>query len=120
MLSSLVKENAEKQAKIREMNDNNRKEALAATETVTNLMTDSVQSSMLEVFAAQKKLEKEVKGLQSNTHHFSRQTHQWYDMITEFNGGLKDVGDFQNWAKTVEWDMKHIASALDYVSKTES
>ncbi len=32
----------------------------------------------------------------------------------------QDVGDFQNWAKTVEWDMKNIASALDYVSRSDS
>lgn len=30
------------------------------------------------------------------------------------------VGDFQNWAKTVEWDMKNIASALDYVQKSDA
>ena len=28
-------------------------------------------------------------------------------------------GDFQNWAKTVEWDMKYIASALDYVAQSD-
>ncbi len=32
---------------------------------------------------------------------------------------MQEVGDFQNWAKTVEWDMRNIASALDYVAKSD-
>ena len=41
-------------------------------------------------------------------------------MVKTFNGSLKGVGDFQNWAKTVEWDMRNIASALDYVTKSDA
>ena len=32
----------------------------------------------------------------------------------------QECGDFQNWAKTVEWDMKNIASALDYVQREDA
>mmetsp|Transcript_68628 Transcript_68628/g.143201 ORF Transcript_68628/g.143201 Transcript_68628/m.143201 type:complete len:159 (-) Transcript_68628:55-531(-) len=120
MLSSLVKDYQSKQAKLKEINDQNRREALGATETVANMMSDTVTCNVDEVFAAQKKLEKEVKGLQTNTSHFAKQTRQWVEMIDEFNTNLKEVGDFQNWAKTVEWEMKHIASCLEYVAKSDS
>mmetsp|Transcript_59405 Transcript_59405/g.139963 ORF Transcript_59405/g.139963 Transcript_59405/m.139963 type:complete len:159 (-) Transcript_59405:259-735(-) len=120
MLSSLVKDYQSKQSKLKDINEQNRKEALAATETVANLVTDGVTTNVTEVFATQKKLEKEVKGLQTNTSHFAKQTRQWLEMIDDFNNNLKEVGDFQNWAKTVEWDMKNIASALDYVARTDS
>jgi hypothetical protein len=43
---------------------------------VSNVMNDSLVERANEVFAAQRKLEKEVKGLQTNTAHFSRQTGQ--------------------------------------------
>ena len=89
MLSAIVKESQAKQAKIRANNDRNRKEALAATESVSNLMTESVQESVNEVYGAQNKLEKEVKGLQTNTAHFAKQTYQWLEMIKAFNGSLK-------------------------------
>jgi hypothetical protein len=89
MLSAIVKESQAKQAKIKSINDRNRKEALAATESVANLMTDNVQESVNEVYAAQNKLEKEVKGLQTNTAHFAKQTYQWLEMIKTFNGSLK-------------------------------
>jgi len=89
MLSAIVKDSQAKQAKIKAYNDRNRKEALAATESVANLMTDGVQESVNEVFVAQNKLEKEVKGLQTNTAHFAKQTYQWLEMIKAFNGSLK-------------------------------
>ena len=89
MLSALVKESQAKQAKLKVLNDSNRKEALAATESVVNLMTDGVQESVNEVYAAQNKLEKEVKGLQTNTAHFAKQTYQWLEMIKAFNSSLK-------------------------------
>mmetsp|Transcript_16461 Transcript_16461/g.33793 ORF Transcript_16461/g.33793 Transcript_16461/m.33793 type:complete len:158 (-) Transcript_16461:54-527(-) len=120
MLSTVAKEYQVKQLKLKEVNEQNRKEALAATETVANLVTDPVTTNVSEVFATQRKLEMEVKGLQTNTSHFAKQTRQWLEMIDDFNANLKEVGDFQNWAKTVEWDMKNIASALDYVSRSDS
>jgi hypothetical protein len=92
MLSAIVKESQAKQLKIKARNDRNRKEAMAATESVTNLMTENVQDSVNEVYAAQSKLEKEVKGLQTNTAHFAKQTYQWLEMIKTFNGSLKVGG----------------------------
>mmetsp|Transcript_6380 Transcript_6380/g.16098 ORF Transcript_6380/g.16098 Transcript_6380/m.16098 type:complete len:139 (-) Transcript_6380:372-788(-) len=117
MLSSLVKEHQVKQGKLREIGDQNKKAVLAASDSVANVLTDGLNERVHQVFAAQKKLEKEAKGLQTNTAHFAKQSQQWLDMIKTFNSSLKEVGDFQNWAKTVEWDMRNIASALDYVSR---
>ena len=78
-----------KQAKLKEICEQNRKAALAATETVVNLMGDTVNDSVTDVFVAEKKLEKESKGLQTNTAHFAKQTHQWLEMIKQFNNNLK-------------------------------
>ena len=89
MLSAIVKESQGKQAKIKARNDRNRKEAMAATESVVNLMTDNVRERVNEVFASQNKLEKEVRGLQTNTAHFAKQTYQWLEMVKSFNGSLK-------------------------------
>ena len=88
-LSEILKEHQAKQAKLREINDQNRKAALAATESVVNLMADSIGDSVADVFVAEKKLEKETKGLQTNTAHFAKQTHQWLDMMKQFNTNLK-------------------------------
>eukprot|EP00285_Hemiselmis_virescens_P011307 CAMPEP_0173381568 /NCGR_PEP_ID=MMETSP1356-20130122/3961_1 /TAXON_ID=77927 ORGANISM="Hemiselmis virescens, Strain PCC157" /NCGR_SAMPLE_ID=MMETSP1356 /ASSEMBLY_ACC=CAM_ASM_000847 /LENGTH=119 /DNA_ID=CAMNT_0014335445 /DNA_START=237 /DNA_END=593 /DNA_ORIENTATION=- len=118
MLSSMVKEHQAKQGLLKVVTEDNKRAALAATDTVSNVMGDALAERATEVFAAQRKLEKEVKGLQTNTAHFSKQSGQWLDMVKKFNRSLKELGDFQNWAKTVEWDMRNIQSALDYVGKT--
>ena len=88
-MEDIIKEHQAKQAKLKEINDQNRKAALAATESVVNLMADSIGDSVADVFVAEKKLEKETKGLQTNTAHFARQTHQWLDMMKQFNTNLK-------------------------------
>ncbi len=38
-------------------------------------------------------------------------------MIENFNQSLKELGDVENWAKTIETDMVSIASALEYAYK---
>lgn len=78
-----------KQGKLREISDKNKKAALAATESVSNVMTDELNERANEVFAAQKKLEKEARGLQTNTAHFAKQSQQWLEMIKTFNNSLK-------------------------------
>jgi hypothetical protein len=78
-----------KQLKIRDINDQNRKAVLASSDSVANVMTDNLNEKVREVFNAQKKLEKEVKGLQTNTAHFAKQSQQWLDMIRTFNSSLK-------------------------------
>eukprot|EP00283_Hemiselmis_rufescens_P011543 CAMPEP_0173420378 /NCGR_PEP_ID=MMETSP1357-20121228/1889_1 /TAXON_ID=77926 /ORGANISM="Hemiselmis rufescens, Strain PCC563" /LENGTH=115 /DNA_ID=CAMNT_0014383159 /DNA_START=229 /DNA_END=573 /DNA_ORIENTATION=+ len=115
MLSSMVKDHQAKQGLLKQVSDENRRAALAASDTACNVMGDALAERADEVFAAQRKLEKEVKGLQTNTAHFAKQSGQWLDMVRKFNTSLKELGDFQNWAKTVEWDMRNIQSALDYV-----
>ncbi len=78
-----------KQVKIREINDQSKKALLASSDSVANVMTDNLNEKVREVFNAQKKLEKEAKGLQTNTAHFAKQSQQWLDMIKTFNSSLK-------------------------------
>lgn len=47
---------------------------------------------------------------------FSKQTTQWVQMIEGFNTALKELGDIDNWVKTIERDMATIATSLEYVA----
>lgn len=44
---------------------------------------------------------------------FAKQTSRWINMVNDFDKALKEVGDFENWVKVMEWDMQSVATALE-------
>lgn len=38
-------------------------------------------------------------------------------MLENFNQSLKELGDVENWARTIETDITTLASALEYAYK---
>ena len=44
---------------------------------------------------------------------FAKQTTRWINMVNDFDKALKEVGDFENWVKVMEWDMQSVATALE-------
>ncbi|XP_039652442.1 biogenesis of lysosome-related organelles complex 1 subunit 1, partial [Perca fluviatilis] len=70
-----------------------------------------------QAYVNQRKLDHEVKTLQVQASQFSKQTAQWISMVEGFNQALKEIGDVENWARSIEMDMRTIATALEYVHK---
>eukprot|EP00027_Filamoeba_sp_ATCC50430_P000328 CAMPEP_0168557000 /NCGR_PEP_ID=MMETSP0413-20121227/9184_1 /TAXON_ID=136452 /ORGANISM="Filamoeba nolandi, Strain NC-AS-23-1" /LENGTH=118 /DNA_ID=CAMNT_0008587987 /DNA_START=26 /DNA_END=382 /DNA_ORIENTATION=- len=117
MLSKLVKEHQVKQTKTRDEIEQKKKIATKSVGNFTNELLDTVNSGVAQVFVNQQRLESETQQLQQQTKRFAKQTNQWISMIDNFNAALKEIGDVENWAKTIENDMKGIATALEYVQK---
>eukprot|EP01132_Coremiostelium_polycephalum_P008550 gene8550-10514_t len=115
MLSKLLKEHNNHVNKLKEENEQLRKEAISSVGNVTNGLMDSVNSGVACVFINQKKLENEARILQNNTAKFSKQTNQWISLIDNFNNSLKEIGDVENWSRTIENDMKNILQTIDYL-----
>ncbi|KYQ89706.1 GCN5-like 1 domain-containing protein [Tieghemostelium lacteum] len=115
MLSKLVKEHQTHINKIKDENEVLRKEAINSIGTVTNGLLDSVNQGVASIFANQKKIENEARTLQTNTAKFSKQTSQWISLIENFNNSLKEIGDVENWAKTIENDMYNISNVIEYL-----
>lgn len=67
----------------------------------------------------QKRLDAEAKNLNVNANNFAKQTHQWLTLIENFSSSLKELGDVENWAKTIEKDMKCVTAALEIAYKIE-
>ena len=65
----------------------------------------------------QKKLDAEAKQLQVSATNFAKQTQSWLHLIESFSGALKEIGDVENWARSIEGDMRTIATALEYSYK---
>jgi len=67
----------------------------------------------------QKRLDSEAKNLNVAANNFSKQTQQWLTLIENFSSALKELGDVENWAKTIEKDMRSITAALEIAYKIE-
>ncbi|XP_072349781.1 biogenesis of lysosome-related organelles complex 1 subunit 1-like isoform X1 [Scyliorhinus torazame] len=75
------------------------------------------QTRVAQAYVNQRKLDNEVKTLQIQAAQFAKQTQQWLGMVDSFNQALKEIGDVENWARSIEMDMRTIATALEYVYK---
>ncbi|XP_002734244.1 biogenesis of lysosome-related organelles complex 1 subunit 1-like [Saccoglossus kowalevskii] len=120
MLSVLLKEHQAKQAARREIQEKRRREAIAASSLFTHALVDNLNSGVAQAYVNQKKLDAEAKQLQSHAAQFTKQTMQWLQMMEHFNQALKEIGDVENWAKSIETDMRTVSSALEYAYKDQS
>ncbi|GBN60827.1 Biogenesis of lysosome-related organelles complex 1 subunit 1 [Araneus ventricosus] len=74
-------------------------------------------SSVAQAYLNQKRLDYESKQLHANVTNFAKQTAQWLQLVENFSQVLKEIGDVENWARSIENDMSTISSALEYAYK---
>ncbi|EGW12537.1 Biogenesis of lysosome-related organelles complex 1 subunit 1 [Cricetulus griseus] len=84
---------------------------------IANPLPKVVEKGVAQAYMNQRKLDHEVKTLQVQAAQFAKQTGQWIGMVENFNQALKEIGDVENWARSIELDMRTIATALEYVYK---
>uniref|UniRef100_A0A3B5RBF2 Glutaminase 2b (liver, mitochondrial) n=2 Tax=Xiphophorus maculatus TaxID=8083 RepID=A0A3B5RBF2_XIPMA len=113
MLSRLLKEHQAKQNERKELQEKRRREAIAAATCLTEALVDHLNVGVAQAYVNQRKLDHEVKTLQVQANQFSKQTAQWISMVEGFNQALKEIGDVENWARSIEMDMRTIATALE-------
>lgn len=74
---------------------------------------------MATAYINQKRLDAEAKNLHVAANNFSKQTQQWLNLIDNFSSSLKELGDVENWSRTIEKDMHSITAALEVAYKLE-
>ncbi|XP_059400092.1 biogenesis of lysosome-related organelles complex 1 subunit 1-like [Carassius carassius] len=117
MLSRLLKEHQAKQNERKESQERRRREAIAAATSLTEALVDHLNVGVAQAYVNQRKLDNEVKTLQVQASQFAKQTAQWINMVENFNQALKEIGDVENWARSIEMDMRTVTTALEYVHK---
>jgi len=117
MLSSLLKEHQVKQQARKELQDKRQADAIAAANTLTNAVVDSLNLKIGHAYSNQRRLDSEARKLQSSAATLAKQTTQWLQLIDNFNQALKEIGDVENWAKTIESDMQLISKSLELAYK---
>ncbi|KYM82296.1 Biogenesis of lysosome-related organelles complex 1 subunit 1 [Atta colombica] len=117
MLSAIVKEHQSKQAVRKERQEQKRKEAVQAASNLTQALVDHLNVGVAQAYLNQKKLDAEAKQLQHSATNFAKQTQLWLNLVESFSSSLKEIGDAENWARSIEGDMRTIATALEYSYK---
>ncbi|XP_075166712.1 biogenesis of lysosome-related organelles complex 1 subunit 1 [Haematobia irritans] len=118
MLNSMAKEHQAKQAKRKQEQEIRRKEAIEASNDLTKALVEHLNVGVAQAYLNQKKLDAEAKQLHVGATNFAKQTQQWLQLIDNFSSALKELGDVENWARSIETDMQIIQSTLEIAYKT--
>lgn len=74
--------------------------------------------SVAQAYLNQKRLDAEAKQLHVGATNFAKQTQQWLQLIDNFSSALKELGDVENWARSIESDMRVVQGTLEIAYKT--
>ncbi|XP_030563005.1 biogenesis of lysosome-related organelles complex 1 subunit 1 [Drosophila novamexicana] len=118
MLTSMVKEHHAKQSKRKQEQEVRRKEAIEASNELTQSLVDHLNVGVAQAYLNQKRLDVEAKQLHVGATNFAKQTHQWLQLIDNFSSALKELGDVENWARSIEGDMQVVQQTLELAYKT--
>jgi hypothetical protein len=94
-----------------------RREAVSAVGAVTEGLANAVNDGVARIFVAQRKIDAESRALQANAAKFAKQTAAWIKLVDQFNTALKEVGDIQTWAKTIEADLQVVCATLESIQR---
>ncbi|CAL4105844.1 unnamed protein product, partial [Meganyctiphanes norvegica] len=119
MLSSMVKEHQVKQHARKEEQAKKQNKAVAHLSLLSQILILLLIVCVAQAYLNQKRLDSEASQLEQSATSFQRQTHHWLGLVASFADALKEVGHVQNWASTIETDMKTISTALEYAYKVE-
>ncbi|KAI1288100.1 Biogenesis of lysosome-related organelles complex 1 subunit 1 [Halotydeus destructor] len=117
MLSSMVKQHQLKQLGKKENVERKKQEALTAANLLSNSLVDHLNEGVAQAYLNQRKLDSEAKQLQSNINNFSKQATQWRELMEGLNKAVNELGDVENWSKSIEADMRLISTSLEYAYK---
>ncbi|PON66186.1 Biogenesis of lysosome-related organelles complex 1 subunit [Trema orientale] len=111
-LLQIVHDHHQSSVRLREITEKAKKEAIKNAARVSDLLVDAVNGGVQECFVNEKRIELETRALAATIARFMKQTDQWLASTHAFNTAVKEIGDFENWMKTMEFDCKSIVAAI--------
>ncbi|KAF4375605.1 hypothetical protein F8388_011591 [Cannabis sativa] len=111
-LLQLVHDHHQSSLRLRQINEKAKKDAIKNAARVSNLLVDAVNGGVQECFVNEKRIELEIRALTATITRFMKQTDQWLTATHAFNTAVKEIGDFENWMKTMEFDCKSVVAAI--------
>ncbi|KAL6653345.1 hypothetical protein ACP70R_008923 [Stipagrostis hirtigluma subsp. patula] len=89
-----------------------KKDALRSAVRVADLLVDTVDGGVQELFVNEKRIELEARALLGTIARYGKQTDQWLAATGAVNSVLKEIGDIENWMKIMDFDCKSINAAI--------
>ncbi|CAM0950487.1 unnamed protein product [Alopecurus aequalis] len=89
-----------------------KKNALRSASRVSGHLVEAVDGGVQELFVNEKRIELEARALLGTIARYRKQTDQWLAATNELNSVLKEIGDFENWMKIMDFDCKSINAAI--------
>ncbi|CAN6454196.1 unnamed protein product [Victoria cruziana] len=111
-LLRLVEDYHNKTYLIRENAERSKKAAFSAAQRTSELLLDTVNGGVQVSFTNEKLVEAEIRALAVTVARYLKQTNQWLAISCSMNSILKEIGDFENWMKTMDYECKSINAAL--------
>lgn len=120
MYASMLKEHLKSQEQFRNEINSKRVSAEKAIECWTGESVMELNNGIAQAYLNQHKLDNEVRKLQSNVCKLTKQVQQWMIVCNSLNGAVKDIGDVSTWTKTIQKDIKYVASAIEELNKPQN
>ncbi|KAM7258971.1 hypothetical protein ACFE04_014712 [Oxalis oulophora] len=76
------------------------------------ISVETVNGGVQECFINEKRIEFEIRSLATSITRFMKLSDQWLAASHAINTAVKEIGDFENWMKTMEFDCKTITTAI--------
>lgn len=111
-LLQMINDHNQVSAELRERTEKAKKEAVRTAIRVSDQLVNTVNGGVQEIFVNEKRIEMEIRALASTIMRFTKQTDQWLAASHSINTAVKEIGDFENWMKTMELDCKSISAAI--------
>ncbi|KAL1192750.1 Biogenesis of lysosome-related organelles complex 1 subunit 1 [Cardamine amara subsp. amara] len=111
-LLQLIDDNRRSSLQLREKTERSRKEAIRHGARTADLLVKAVNGGVEECFINEKRIETEIRNLAVTVARFGKQTDQWLAATHAVNSAVKEIGDFENWMTTMEFDCKKITAAI--------
>ncbi len=112
-MQNLVREHAVARQALKDENDELHRQVVASVGDVSSGLLDSVNKDVAQAFLNEKQIESEIAKLQAETAEFVKRSQQWVSLVSGFNTSIKEIGDVENWSRTIESDMNDVATRLE-------
>ncbi|KAL5860552.1 hypothetical protein ACOSQ3_001867 [Xanthoceras sorbifolium] len=111
-LLQLVQNHQHSSLRLREQTERAKKESIINAKRVSDLLMDALNGGVQDSYVIEKSIEIEIRTLAATIARFMKQTDQWLATTNAINSAMKEIGDFENWMKTMDFDCKSINAAI--------